>query len=164
MNHKKTAFTLVELLVVIAIIGVLIALLLPAVQAAREAARRAQCSNNLKQIALGMHVHHDINKRFPPGVYTTNAIHGGSENNGVFYDGMLGWPIFILPHIEHENLHDRVNLGIKAYTNEMGDPWFTILALMARRATALPPRTCLKRLTALAPRDLVRRPSSKTTP
>jgi len=66
---KRLGFTLVELLVVIAIIGVLIALLLPAVQAAREAARRMQCANQQRQIALAAHGFHDMNKAFPPGIY-----------------------------------------------------------------------------------------------
>ena len=69
MHHNRKAFTLVELLVVIAIIGVLVALLLPAVQAAREAARRSQCTNNMRQVGLAILNHHDAKRKFPPGTY-----------------------------------------------------------------------------------------------
>jgi prepilin-type N-terminal cleavage/methylation domain-containing protein/prepilin-type processing-associated H-X9-DG protein len=92
----KNGFTLVELLVVIAIIGILIALLLPAVQAAREAARRAQCSNNLKQIALALHNYHSARKAFPGGAVITSASFYG--------DNKKPWAVSILPYIEGSTL------------------------------------------------------------
>src|SRR5688500_7181937 len=96
----RSGFTLVELLVVIAIIGLLVALLLPAVQAAREAARRMQCSNNLKQIALGLHNYHDTFLTFPTG----NIVSLGSPLGG---DGWT-WHARILPFLEQKNLYERV--------------------------------------------------------
>ena len=91
---RRAGFTLVELLVVIAIIGVLVALLLPAVQAAREAARRAQCINNEKQIALALHNFHDARKRFPP------SFHIGYG---------WAWGTDILPFMERSSLHHLLN-------------------------------------------------------
>lgn len=94
----RTAFTLIELLVVIAVIGVLVALLLPAVQQAREAARRTQCKNNLKQMGLAMHNYHDVHRRFPIGV--AGQIQPG---NTTF------WHTGILPHIERGNLFNLID-------------------------------------------------------
>lgn len=98
---KRLGFTLVELLVVIAIIGALIALLLPAVQQAREAARRMQCSNNLKQLGLAFHNYADVHRGFPQARIT--ARYDGS--NAVF----SGWPTAVLPYIEQGNLSDLYN-------------------------------------------------------
>ncbi len=100
---RRRGFTLIELLVVIAIIGVLIALLLPAVQQAREAARRAQCSNNLKQIGLALHNYHDTNGSFPPG-----SIAGGV----IATPSLTTWTISILPYLEQGPLFAAYNLEI----------------------------------------------------
>jgi len=117
-NSSAAGFTLVELLVVIAIIGVLVALLLPAVQAAREAARRSSCTNNLKQLSLAVHNHHDTFGTFPPGNTST------STNNGGWHNGMMGWPVFILPFVEEDNLYDNIDQSVRAWTSNQGDPWF----------------------------------------
>jgi prepilin-type N-terminal cleavage/methylation domain-containing protein len=102
---KRLAFTLVELLVVIAIIGILVALLLPAVQSAREAARRMQCSNNLKQIALANHNYHDTYKVFP----SANIVRvDGPTTPPLRGDGWT-WHARILPFIEQSGLYDRVS-------------------------------------------------------
>lgn len=104
-------FTLVELLVVIAIIGILIALLLPAVQAAREAARRSQCVNNLKQIALASHNYHDTYKSFPPAaVYLVGFGTASSDFRDAGYGAT--WVTMMLPFIEQKPLYDQYNFGL----------------------------------------------------
>ncbi|HEV7280107.1 MAG TPA: DUF1559 domain-containing protein [Pirellulaceae bacterium] len=108
MSHRslvrgRTGFTLVELLVVIAIIGVLVALLLPAVQAAREAANRMSCGNNLKQLGIGLHNHHDTKKVLPPGGHNDSPPIGPNVNG----NWGSSWMVFILPYIEQGPLYDR---------------------------------------------------------
>lgn len=102
VRRRLSGFTLVELLVVIAIIGILIALLLPAVQAAREAARRSQCTNNIKQLALAMHNYHDVYKIFPRSGY-------GGNDAGRPWNGWerFGANVPILPFVEQKALADQ---------------------------------------------------------
>jgi prepilin-type N-terminal cleavage/methylation domain-containing protein/prepilin-type processing-associated H-X9-DG protein len=103
---RRRAFTLIELLVVIAIIAVLIALLLPAVQSAREAARRAQCINNLKQIALSLHNYHDQNNALPPLVQNV----GNAAWGAIYFDPWpLNWSSSTLPQIEGLPLFNALN-------------------------------------------------------
>jgi len=102
---RNSGFTLVELLVVIAIIGILVALLLPAIQAAREAARRSQCSNNLKQLGLAFQNYHTVNNRFPLGSSQAKAGPGGK----VDYGGFASWHVFILPFVEEQSIHDQID-------------------------------------------------------
>lgn len=109
----RRGFTLVELLVVIAIIGVLVALLLPAIQAAREAARRMSCSNNLKQIGLGMHLYHDINNVLPPGIAPNATGNLGSQ------DGVFLWSAIILPHVEQRGLYDQLGVDSNVLPNTL---------------------------------------------
>ena len=101
-------FTLIELLVVIAIIAVLIALLLPAVQQAREAARRAQCKNSLKQIGLAMHNYHATHKMFPPGFVAKNPPVASAN---AIERSVYSWGAFILPDIDQTPLFKRLNVG-----------------------------------------------------
>lgn len=105
VRRSPKGFTLVELLVVIAIIGILVALLLPAVQAAREAARRTECNNNLKQLALACHNHHDTYKRFPPGCHQ-DQIPFGTSPSGSGYGG--SWLQTILPFVEQQPLFSKM--------------------------------------------------------
>src|SRR3972149_9926070 len=99
---RLLGFTLVELLVVIAIIGTLTALLLPAIQAAREAARRMSCSNNLKQIGLALHLYHDTFLRWPAGWQGYDPVTRGDNWLG---DPGWGWSAAILPYLEQKNVY-----------------------------------------------------------
>ncbi len=113
MYRANRGFTLVELLVVIAIIGILVGLLLPAVQAAREAARRMQCSNNLKQIGLALHTYSTTYKSLPAGCY---GLPNGTSFNGHGWT----WHASILPQIEQLSLYNSVQ-GADGMGNELGD-------------------------------------------
>ncbi len=106
-------FTLIELLVVIAIIAILIALLLPAVQQAREAARRTQCRNNLKQLGLALHNYHDAHKTLPPGYVSLYDSNGNDLGPG------WGWCSFLLPEMEQSTAYQQIdfNRGIETSGN-----------------------------------------------
>lgn len=107
-STNRRGFTLVELLVVIAIIGVLVALLLPAIQAAREAARRSQCVNNVKQLALGFQNYHDTFNRLPP---THMPFSHSSYNLSILGDVRWGGLALVLPFVEEEALYNDAGVG-----------------------------------------------------
>jgi prepilin-type N-terminal cleavage/methylation domain-containing protein/prepilin-type processing-associated H-X9-DG protein len=104
----RRAFTLIELLVVIAVIAVLSGLLLPAVQKVREAAARAQCRNNLKQIGLACHNYHDAQQSFPPGYRASGGYIDGATDTAPGW----GWAAFLLPYLEQDNLSARIKFGL----------------------------------------------------
>src|SRR3954452_15858776 len=142
-ERKRKAFTLVELLVVIAIIGILVALLLPAIQAARESARRAQCSNNIKNLSLAALVYHDAQKHFPvdedpydgppDDIDLTNGKWLREPPDPIRDAGKLsgaGWIVKVLPQFEEQSLYDRfkpyldkkwltAHLGLNANTPDL---------------------------------------------
>jgi len=114
LTNRRRAFTLIELLVVIAIIAILIALLLPAVQQAREAARRAQCKNNLIQIGLALQNYHAAHRVLPPGCVNDT---GPVVNNGQGYH--IGWLAQILPYLDERNLYQQFDFKLTAYQQQI---------------------------------------------
>src|SRR5689334_21083210 len=129
MRHvRKRGFTLIELLVVIAIIGVLVSLLLPAVQQAREAARRTQCKNNLKQWGLAIHNYHDVHGVFPPGACSISGGRGASMYPMMF------------PYLDQAPLYNQLNFFVPMYNDARNVPMtYTIIpAFICPTSTASP--------------------------
>jgi prepilin-type N-terminal cleavage/methylation domain-containing protein/prepilin-type processing-associated H-X9-DG protein len=136
-SHRLTrlrGFTLIELLVVIAIIAVLIALLLPAVQAAREAARRIQCTNNLKQIGLALANYESTNLLYPPGGVTlVNGFAGATWGNENGNNG-VSWVALILPYLEQNPVYASINFSLSVNNNfvqSFATAWYTRLSVMS---------------------------------
>ena len=131
--YRSRGFTIIELLVVIAIIAILVALLLPAVQSAREAARRSQCRNNLKQLGIALHNYHDVNRMFPPG-------YSGSRTpfNAQF------WGTMILPYIEQSTLYERYDFSVPPIieASSLGYSSATIATNIEVMSTPLPVFMC----------------------
>jgi len=139
-GRRDKGFTLIELLVVIAIIAILIGLLLPAVQKIREAANRMKCSNNIKQIVLGMHNYNDTTGSLPPTAYVGPGIGWTDENN-------VGpnWAVMILPYVEQDNLYKTVQNSISNYSNwtlSNGATGSNDQTWRAIRGTKIPTYTC----------------------
>ena len=141
MRAKNRGFTLVELLVVIAIIGVLVALLLPAIQAAREAARRANCVSNLKQLGIAIQNYHDSLKTFPPGAIMPRTDTSGNQvqfgSNAIY----AGFHTLILPYMEEESLKNLYNPATdwqhQTQLSAVGNPYFYTIP-----ATVIPVYNC----------------------
>ncbi len=145
IRSRRRGFTLVELLVVIAIIGILVALLLPAVQAAREAARRNECKNHLKQLALGCLLHEDVHKFLPSGGWIDNYTADANMGYGARQPG--SWYFSVLPYIEETAVHDlnsglSVNppaAGVQAATTTLNTTPIALFNCPSRRPAKLYP-------------------------
>src|ERR1043166_3524164 len=124
---RRRGFTLIELLVVIAIIAILIALLVPAVQKVREAAARTQCTNNLKQLALGCHNYHDTNKFLPPA--------------RIARDAYATWPVLVLPFIDQQPLYKQwdIRQGFSSQNQTARETALPIFFCPSRRQPMISP-------------------------
>jgi len=133
-TQRRLGFTLIELLVVIAIIAVLIALLLPAIQQAREAARRSQCQNNLKQLGLALNNYHDSNNVFPPGGIDGRALSSGALST------WEGWSAqsMLLPYLDQQQIYDMANFSAAIVGDTMSEVTNTT-ATLSRVSTFLCP-------------------------
>jgi prepilin-type N-terminal cleavage/methylation domain-containing protein/prepilin-type processing-associated H-X9-DG protein len=137
-NHPPRGFTLIELLVVIAIISTLVGLLLPAVQSAREAARRAQCTNNLKQIGLALHNYESANNCFPMSFTGASAGPGG-----VCQSGFFSWEVGLLPYMEQQPLYAALNLSIGMADNCADPDLYFNVTVSPRHPNATAARTSI---------------------
>ena len=147
-GKHRSGFTLIELLVVIAIIAILVSLLLPAVQQARESARRTQCKNNLKQLALAVHNFESAYKKLPPG----QIFSVGAYSNFALMDNMtlIGTHVFLLPYLEQENLYkpfaSSMKMDVRSFEVDSVDPmkqnYFTYAAVNAVTANQVPALLC----------------------
>lgn len=132
---RRFGFTLIELLVVIAIIAVLVSLLLPAVQQAREAARRSQCKNNLKQIGLGLHNYHDTHAVFPAGYYSWGTNNGSAPSwaqvDPTTWDAAPGWAwgTMLLPYLDQAPLYNRLDVNRACWDGVNADSVATKLSV-----------------------------------
>src|SRR4051812_46688665 len=145
-RRQIRGFTLVELLVVIAIIALLVALLLPAVQQAREAARRTQCRNNLKQVGLALHNYHDTNSTLPPG--WVGVTSGQSDVNGI---NGWSWAARVLPQLDQSPLFNSINFNFQVGAASNLVPRTTGLAVYRCASDILPDKWNIRAADTKAP-------------